>query len=123
MSSLDRTFLISQIETELIRVMSHQSTSSGWTFLKYISSLNGELLIFNEEKKSTMYFGSSILNTQMRISHSSLVYLYPLVAVSSLLAEADTLDTLDLALLDWGLVALRWVLLEHKPGVGGCVLR
>ena len=37
----------------------------------------------------------------------------------SLLAEADTLDTFGLALLDRGLVALRRVLLEHKPGVGG----
>ena len=103
--------------------MSHQSTSSGWTFLKYISSLNRELLIFYEKKSSRYYvflFLTLQHNFQMRISHWTLVF--SLVAASSLLAEADTLDTLGLALLDRGLVALRRVLLKHKPGVGG-VLR
>ena len=37
----------------------------------------------------------------------------------SLLAEADKLDTLDLALLDRGLVTLRRMVLEHKPRIGG----
>ena len=44
-------------------------------------------------------------------------------AAVSLLAEADKLDTLDLSVLGGGLIALRGVMLEHKPGVGGALRR
>ena len=51
--------------------------------------------------------------------HSVLCFSLGAGASVSLLAEADKLDTLGLDLLDRGLVTLRWVVLEHKPGVGG----
>ena len=50
--------------------------------------------------------------------HSVLCFSLGAGSSVSLLAEADKLDTLGRALLDRGLVALRWVVLEHKPGVG-----
>ena len=60
-----------------------------------------------------------------RWSHSVLLFSFVAGAAVSLLTEADKLDTLGLALLDgdWGLVALRGVVLEHKPGVGGALRR
>ena len=60
------------------------------------------------------------------MSHSVLLFsVVAVVAAVSLLTEADKLDTLGLALLgrDWGLVALRRVVLEHKPGVGSALRR
>ena len=58
-------------------------------------------------------------NTNCRRFHSVLCFSLGAGASVLLLAEADKLDTLGLALLDWWLVTLRRMVLEHKPGIGG----